>query len=121
MLRSIFFSVSIALGTMVPFAAEAGPSCGLASFYGGYGDGFAGMTMANGKRMNPQAMISAHRSLPLGSRIRVTNQGNGKSVVVTISDRGPWYGNRVLDLSLGAFARVASPSQGIAKVCIAKA
>ena len=95
--------------------------CGTASFYGGYGDPYAWETMANGQPMNPQAMIAAHPSLPFGTRVRVTNNDNGKSVVLIVTDRGPTVGSRVIDLSVGAFSRIASPSQGLANVCLRKA
>jgi rare lipoprotein A len=119
MLFRFLLLASVALGALAPLSAEAKLRCGQASFYG-HGDGFAGRTMANGRPMNPQAMITAHRSLPLGSKILVRNPANGKSVTVTVSDRGPWHGDRILDLSVGAFSRIASPSQGIARICMTK-
>jgi rare lipoprotein A len=67
--------------------------------------------------MDPEANTTAHRSLPFGSLIRVTNNRNGRSIVVTVTDRGPYYGGRVLDLSHGAFSKIAPPSSGIASVC----
>ncbi len=100
MLFRFLLSASVALGALVPAAAEAKSRCGEASFYG-HGDGFAGQTMANGQPMNPRAMITAHPSLPLGTRLRVVR--NGRSVIVKVTDRGPWYGGRILDLSYGAF------------------
>jgi rare lipoprotein A len=114
MLFRFLLSVSVALGALVPAAAEAKSRCGEASFYG-HGDGFAGQTMANGQPMNPRAMITAHPSLPLGTRLRVVR--NGRSVIVKVTDRGPWYGGRILDLSYGAFARIAHPGSGLATVC----
>ena len=118
-LKTILLSASIAIGALAPTAVEAASSCGYASHYG-YGDGFAWRTMANGRPMNPDAMTTAHPSLPMGTRIRVTNTSNGKSVNLVISDRGPWYGGRILDLSAGAFARIASLGQGIAHVCFSR-
>ena len=91
-------------------------SCSGASYYG-YGDGYAWRPMANGQPMNPDAMITAHRSLPFGTRLRVTNQSNGKSVVVRVTDRGPFVAGRSLDLSYGAFVKIASAGQGVANVC----
>jgi rare lipoprotein A len=114
MLFRFLLSASVALGALVPVAAEAKSRCGEASFYG-HGDGFAGQTMANGQPMNPRAMITAHPSLPLGTRLRVVR--NGRSVIVKVTDRGPWYGGRILDLSYGAFARIAHPGSGLATVC----
>lgn len=120
MLFRFLASASIACSAFAPLAAEARSSCGLASFYG-HGDGYAWQTMANGQRMNPQAMITAHPSLPLGARLRVVNRDNGKSVLVTVADRGPYYGGRILDLSYGAFQRIASAGQGVARICLSKA
>ena len=118
-LKSIFLSAFIALGALAPAAVEAGSSCGYASHYG-YGDGFAWQTMANGRPMDPNAMTSAHPSLPMGTKIRVVNPANGKSVNLVISDRGPYHGGRILDLSSGAFSRIASLGQGVAKVCFSR-
>ena len=117
MLRFLSASLIVSAFALLPSSALA--RCGTASFYG-YGDGFAGMTMANGQPMNPSAMITAHPSLPLGTRLKVTNPANGKSVRVVVADRGPWYGSRILDLSSGAFARLASLGQGVVEVCYAR-
>ena len=118
MLKTILLSASLLIG-FAPTAVEAASSCGYASHYG-YGDGFAWRTMANGRPMDPNAMTTAHPSLPLGTRILVTNPANGRSVNLVISDRGPYHGGRILDLSSGAFSRIASLGQGIAKVCFSR-
>jgi rare lipoprotein A len=111
--------VFIGLAAFLPAPVEAASRCGIASHYG-YGDGFAWRTMANGRPMNPNAMTAAHPSLPMGTKVRVVNTANGKSVNLVISDRGPYHGGRILDLSYGAFSRIASPGRGVAKVCFAK-
>ena len=109
----------LSLLLLAPLPAQARSlGCGTASFYGGHGDGYAWQTMANGQPMNPQAMIAAHPSLPFGTRVRVTNNDNGKAVTIVTADRGPYYGGRIIDLSVGAFSRIASPSQGLANVCL---
>lgn len=72
---------------------------GVASWYGRQ---FHGRKTASGETFDMNAMTAAHRSLPLNCYIRVTNKDNGKSVVVKVNDRGPFHGNRVLDLSYGA-------------------
>jgi rare lipoprotein A (peptidoglycan hydrolase) len=113
------FSASLIASTIAFLPSPAHARCGTASFYG-HGDGFAGRTMANGQPMNPSALITAHPSLPLGTRLKVTNPANGKSIRVVVADRGPWYGSRILDLSSGAFARIASLGQGLVEVCYAK-
>lgn len=114
---------SLAVATMATAVAMTSPPaqatssrCGVASHYG-VGDGYGWRTMANGRPMDPGAMTTAHPSLPMGTILRVTNRNNGASVQVRVSDRGPYYGGRILDLSHGAFSRIASPSSGIANVC----
>lgn len=98
------------------FPTKAFAGCGYASHYG-VGDGFDGNITANGERFNAWARTVAHKWLPFGTKIRVTNQRNGASVVVRVNDRGPYYGDRILDLSYGAFSQIATPSRGEAKVC----
>ena len=116
MFKLILLSASLLLG-FAPAAVEAASSCGIASYYG---PGFHGRTTANGERFDSQAMTFAHRSLPFGTKVKVTNQDNGRSIIVRANDRGPFYGSRIIDLSEGAFARIASTSQGLVSVCISK-
>lgn len=82
----------------------------------GNGDGHAGSKTANGERMNPGALTAAHRTLPFGTRVNVVNQRNGKSVVVRISDRGPFVRGRIIDLTPAA-ARALGVS-GLAPVTL---
>jgi rare lipoprotein A len=84
---------------------------GKASFYS-YEKG----KTASGATFNRDAMIAAHRSLPFGTRVRVTDSASTKSVVVRIVDRGPWIRNRVLDLSLGAARTLGITDRGVARV-----
>ena len=81
-----------------------------------YGPGFAGRKTANGERFNPRALTAAHRTLPFGTKVRVTNLANGKSVVVRINDRGPYAGGRIIDLSKAAARRIGMLKQGVARV-----
>lgn len=67
-----------------------------------YGSELAGRRTANGERFNPNGLTAAHRSLPFGTRVRVTNRVTGRSVVVRINDRGPFVGGRQIDLARGA-------------------
>lgn len=67
--------------------------------------------------MNPSLMTAAHKSLSFGTKVKVTNQRNGKSVVVRINDRGPFIRGRVLDLSKAAAQNIGMVSSGHAKVC----
>lgn len=81
-----------------------------------YGPGFHGNMSASGEIFNQNALTAAHRTLPFGTRVRVTNLDNGQSVVVRINDRGPFHGNRVIDLSAGAARVLGVISSGIAPV-----
>lgn len=80
-------------------------SCG-ASFYA------EGQLTANGETFDPSALTAAHKTLPFGTKVRVTNPGNGKSVTVRINDRGPFIEGRCIDLSRAAFAAIASLDVG---------
>ncbi|MGI5274564.1 septal ring lytic transglycosylase RlpA family protein [Nonomuraea sp. CA-218870] len=71
---------------------------------------------ASGERFNPSAMTAAHKTLKLGSKVRVTNPVTGKSVTVRINDRGPYIGGRCLDLSRAAFAKIGNLNAGVMKV-----
>ena len=116
-LKTILLSASLAFGALAPAAVEAASSCGIASFYG---PGFHGRTTASGERFDSQAMTFAHRTMPFGTKIKVTNQDNGRSIIVRGNDRGPFYGSRIIDLSEAAFSRIASRGQGLANVCISR-
>jgi rare lipoprotein A len=83
---------------------------GIASFYGNE----SGSQTASGQRFNQNAMTAAHRSLPFGTRLRVTH--GGRSVVVTINDRGPFVRGRVLDLSTGAARAIGLTGAGVGRV-----
>jgi rare lipoprotein A len=83
---------------------------GVASFYGNE----SGSQTASGQRFNQNALTAAHRSLPFGTKLRVTH--NGRSVVVTVNDRGPFIKGRVLDLSTAAARAVGLTSSGVGRV-----
>ena len=93
--------------------AQAANKGGRASWYG---PGFHGRTTANGERFNQNAMTAAHRSLPFGTRVKVTNLNNGRSVIVRINDRGPFAKGRVIDLSKAAAGVIGMLSSGTAPV-----
>ena len=86
-----------------PEPEERGIDSGSASYYGAR---FAGRKTANGEIFNPRKLTAAHRTLPFGSKVKVTNRRNGKSVVVRINDRGPFARGRVIDLSRAAAQRI---------------
>lgn len=81
-----------------------------------YGPGFHGRLTANGERYNQNAMTAAHPSLKFGTRVKVTNLNNGRSVVVRINDRGPFVGGRVIDLSAAAARSLNMINSGVAPV-----
>ena len=87
---------------------------GVASWYG---PGFAGRRTASGERFNPSELTAAHRSLPFGTKVRVTH--NGRSVVVRINDRGPFHGGRVIDLSQAAAEQIGLRRAGSGRVELA--
>jgi rare lipoprotein A len=72
-----------------------------------------GDTTANGEPFNPNGLTAAHRTLPFNTKVTVTNLANGKSVTVRINDRGPFVEGRCIDLTLGAFERIASVDSGV--------
>jgi rare lipoprotein A len=86
---------------------------GVASYYGGR---FHGRLTASGVRFDMNRLTAAHRSLPFGTRVRVTHLGNGRSVDVRINDRGPFIGGRIIDLSRGAAGAIGMHHQGVARV-----
>ncbi|MDH6231261.1 rare lipoprotein A [Mesorhizobium soli] len=108
-------AVAVTAGLMIAASTvTASAQCGRASWYA------LTSKTASGERMNPSAMTAAHRTLPLGSKVRVTNQSNGRSVIVRINDRGPFVKGRVLDLSKGAAAKLGFVSSGQTAICLAR-
>lgn len=100
---------------MIETLLIASLTCGVATYYG-RGDGFDGQLTANGEVFDAYRWTAAHPYLPMGTRIRVTNQDNMKQVVVRINDRGP-YSHADLDLSYAAFSHIESARKGNATVC----
>lgn len=87
-----------AIAVLITLAGPAAAEVCMASHYG-VGDGYGGRRTASGETMNPNAMTAAHRTLPFGSVVRVTNIATGRSVTVRINDRGPYKAGRCIDLS----------------------
>jgi rare lipoprotein A len=83
-----------------------------------YHDSLAGNPTASGDPYHPGALTAAHRKLPLGSKVRVTNLDNGRVVVVEVNDRGPFAKGRVIDLSRAAARRLGMIQQGHAEVAL---
>lgn len=105
----------IILMIMLAMPVNAIGDCGMASFYG---DKHAGKRTASGEIFRPEKLTAAHKSLPFGTRLKVTYKG--RTTVVRITDRGPYIRGRVLDLSEGAARRLNMTKQGVARVCYAK-
>ena len=91
-------------------AGRKGASYALASFYG------EGSETASGEIFNPNELTAAHPTLPFGTRLRVTNVTNGRSVIVRVNDRGPFVRGRTVDVSSSAAERIGMIDQGVAKV-----
>jgi rare lipoprotein A len=115
-----FFRLCLAASLFVPLAsqeAHAYSACGTSSWYGAE---FDGQRTASGERFNAYGLTAAHRSLPFGTKLKVVNQANGRSVRITVNDDGPHVLGRIIDLSQGAFSRIASLDSGVTRVCIAR-
>ncbi len=108
-------SVIEKLNTVASNTVRKFSQTGTASWYGRQ---FHGRKTASGETFDMNAMTAAHRSLPLNCYIRVTNRNNGKSVVVKVNDRGPFHGNRVVDLSYGAAKKLGITNAGVGNVSI---
>ena len=81
-----------------------------------YATKFQGRKTASGERFNQASKTAAHKSLPFGTKVKVTNVKNGRSVVVRVNDRGPFVKGRIIDLSQAAFSSIGNLSSGVIKV-----
>jgi rare lipoprotein A len=120
-------AITILLASMCTMPALAGPKqknfievhrpatvqVGKASWYGRW---HAGRLTANGERFNPQALTCAHRTLPLGSVVKVTDLATGRNVSLEVNDRGPYVKGRILDLSEGAARELGVGDKGVTLV-----
>jgi rare lipoprotein A len=96
-------------------SASGHSESGQASYYG---NEFHGRKTANGERFDQGKLTAAHRTLPFGTQVKVTNTQTGKSVTVRVNDRGPFVKGRVIDLSSSAFKAIASLNAGVVPVRI---
>ncbi|HYF22809.1 MAG TPA: septal ring lytic transglycosylase RlpA family protein [Caulobacteraceae bacterium] len=110
-------TLALASGFASQAAAQSKPfaKTGAASWYG---QAFQGRKTASGERFDMREMTAAHRTLPFGTRLEVTNLANGRTVVVRVNDRGPFSGGRILDLSHAAAEKLGFVDQGAAKVAV---
>jgi len=100
-------------------AKAVSSNCSTASYYG-IGDGYHGKITASGERFNAYALTAAHRTLPFGTKLKITDQQTKRSVIVRINDRGPFVSGREVDLSYGAFASIANPGRGVLVACVSR-
>jgi rare lipoprotein A len=123
--RQLFWAMGLSLGMLLSACSWVPKGVsqldvgieerGVASWYG---ESFHGKQAANGELFDMEAMTAAHRTLPLGSVVRVVNLANGKYLHVRITDRGPYINNRILDLSHGAAVRLGMMEGGLSHVQI---
>ena len=104
----------LAAAAMLATTIGASAQCGKASWYA------LTSKTASGERMNPAALTAAHRTLPFGTKLKVTNQRNGKTVVVRINDRGPFVKGRVIDLSKAAAQQLDFIRSGHTPICLTR-
>lgn len=115
------FAIILALGGFVNTAQANSKDnkapivqTGQASWYGVRCNG--GTRTASGIRLKDEASTAAHKTLPMGTKVKVTNTKNGKSEVVTITDRGPYTKGRIIDVTVGVAKRIGFHKNGVAKV-----
>lgn len=109
------FAAALSLAVFLAPQANAAQGCGTASWYA------LTSRTASGEMMNPAKLTAAHKTLPFGTKLKVTNPNNGKTVIVRINDRGPFTRGRSLDLSKAAAQKIGLISRGHGKVCWSKA
>lgn len=110
----LMFWVAVATISGVCIISTARAETVIASYY------CSGQRVASGGRYNPHGMTAAHRTLPFGTKIRVINHANGKSVVLTVNDRGPFIRGRGLDVSCGAASILGMKKSGLARVTMTR-
>ena len=120
MKKTLILSALIAAPLLTGTAtASAGPAthaqAGMASYYH---DRFQGRRTASGTRYDKGELSAAHKTLPLGTRVRVTDSRSGRSVVVRINDRGPYHGGRIIDLSRAAANQIGLTGKGVGRVTL---
>ena len=115
-LIQLLFAILLAI-LILPVQAQASQvfQSGKASYYG---KAHHGKRTASGVRFNMHGLTAAHRTLPFGTKLRVTSKDTGKSVIVTVNDRGPYHGNRILDLSQEAARQLGMIKRGVGQVTI---
>lgn len=110
-----FIRLAIPLLLVITGCSRRITETGMASYYG-VNDGFNGRKTANGEIFNTYRLTAAHKTLPFGTVVKVTNLSNGESVKVRINDRGPYIKGRIIDLSAKAAEKLDMTSKGVAQV-----
>jgi rare lipoprotein A len=105
-------SLALTMSGLATAASAEPKQTGVASYY------WQGRGTASGERFNPNALTAAHRSLPFGTKVRVTNLKNGRTVVVRINDRGPFVRGRIIDVSKAAAGELGFKGSGTTKVAL---
>ena len=122
--KRILHKLALATACLFLYSCSSSPSqtpdewigfreTGIASFYS---NRYQFRRTASGERFNQLARTAAHKEIPFGARVRVTNVSNGESVVVRINDRGPFVEGRIIDLTRSAFGQIAPTRQGLVAV-----
>ena len=117
MIKKVVSAVAMTAAILSVSTVASYAQCGGASWYG---PSFNGKRAASGQIFNENAMTAAHRSLPFGTKLQVTDQRTGRKVTVTINDRGPFHGGRIIDLSKAAATELGFRNRGTTSVCISQ-
>lgn len=99
-------------------AGTSGLQCAQRGIASWYGTGMKGRLTASGERYDPKALTAASRLFPLGTELNVINLKNDQNVMVTVNDRGPYYGKRIIDMSIAAAHELGMEEDGLANVCV---
>jgi rare lipoprotein A len=120
MLKKLILTVSLAAAAIIPAAAQKKPAATSSSdtICSYYSNRYNGRRMTNGRRFNNNAMTAASRDLPMGTRVKITNVANKRSVVVTVTDRGPFVQGREISVTRRAAQRLGFVRAGLAQVSI---
>lgn len=110
MLRRVLTKVGGLSAVLCLASGVASAQSGIASYY------WEPQPTASGEKFNPHGMTAAHKTLPFGTKVKVTDKRSGRSVVVRINDRGPYVNGRIIDLSLGAAKALGITDAGLANV-----
>ncbi len=117
--RMTSLRLSAAAGLALSCIIASGPACAAQKQFSGvaayYSNGYSGR-VASGGRYDPTKFTAAHKTLPFGTRVRVTDRKTHRSVVVTVTDRGPFNKGRVIDLSLAAAKQLGMIKRGVVRV-----